>query len=112
MLGSPSKQPIGAVCGSSARTDLAGGRWATIVPTGTSTLERFRLRRRGFGFARDWRFARDAACGDLDDIGLIAKHVDFRTLQAQPEPNRRAGQSIRTDTPFKKADVYMQIGFP
>ncbi|MGO8337564.1 hypothetical protein ACC778_36540, partial [Rhizobium ruizarguesonis] len=25
----------GAVCGSAARTDLAGGRWATIVPTGT-----------------------------------------------------------------------------
>jgi hypothetical protein len=35
MLGSPSQQPIGAVCGSAARTDLAGGRWVTIVPTGT-----------------------------------------------------------------------------
>lgn len=36
MLGSPSQHPIGAVCGSAARTDLAGGRWATIVPTGTA----------------------------------------------------------------------------
>ncbi|TBC01022.1 hypothetical protein, partial [Rhizobium ruizarguesonis] len=38
VLGSPSKHPIGAVCGSAARTDLAGGRWATIVPTGTVIL--------------------------------------------------------------------------
>ena len=36
MLGSPSQHPIGAVCGSAARTDLAEGRWVTIVPTGTN----------------------------------------------------------------------------
>uniref|UniRef100_UPI00403F57CA reverse transcriptase domain-containing protein n=1 Tax=Rhizobium sp. T1473 TaxID=555321 RepID=UPI00403F57CA len=39
VLGSPSKRPIGAVCGSAARTDLAGGRWATIVPTGTQQCD-------------------------------------------------------------------------
>ncbi|MNE57330.1 hypothetical protein D3C80_1522840 [compost metagenome] len=36
MLGLPSQHPIGAVCGSAARTDLTGGRWETIVPTGTT----------------------------------------------------------------------------
>lgn len=39
LLGLPPQLPIEAVCGSDARTDLAGGRWATIDPTGTGPID-------------------------------------------------------------------------
>lgn len=67
MLGLPSQHPIGAVCGSAARTDLTGGRWVTIVPTGTDD--------------------RNENASDQSDASLLPR------IRDRPTPGRRSVQA-------------------
>lgn len=78
MLGLPSQHPIGAVCGSAARTDLAGGRWVTIVPTGTS--EELAIIIQSFNDIIE----------EINDVNCVAYGVDQITVERYVEAKQLA----------------------